>query len=626
MGILCGPIIRHVSAKEVHVFLAIDNPDSQLRLQLFEDQGKTKKANKQSKAQLFRLGNQCAAALVTTKISQGCEAETLYYDILLDGKTLSDQGLTEKVCLGSDLLPSFLRPVKHTRILQASCRKPHTEGRVDQLGHASTLLERNLRTPERPSQLFLTGDQIYADDVSPLFIPWAEQIAEVLGFPNEKVVKDDGKQIDLARRKIDARNELLKKKFGFTSTESGSHLVKFHEYAAMYLLAFGGEEALRNKYGIRFPDYESLEPRLRRKYETIRRHGRSTRRRKVTPFSKSEYEKHKKSLARFCRSSNSGVRKLFANISVYTMFDDHEVTDDWNISIDNQERLRSSALGRKVQTNALTAYFLFQHIGNQPEDYELSSDIRKYIRDPSEDHESQLSPMFTKDWGYILDQEPPVVVVDTRTGRKFYDKSRLALISPRRISKLSDQLSKLGSHTTAILVSPTPVFGYDKIEAVQKFYRIFKTSIDREGWSQDPFAVDMLLTAFEKISDLESLVIFSGDVHYSFARYEPEERHGFKSFQLCSSPVCNEPTGPNNALKWFNILARDLADSDVKYLAPSQRGSGRDSSYFLNWNNNYALLSLDHELQPLECRMFDVKDGRQGVFKYDLRNLKFAEV
>lgn len=41
------------------------------------------------------------------------------------------------------------------------------------------------------------------------------------------------------------------------------------------------------------------------------------------------------------------------------IYDDHEVTDDWNMTLDICLKLYGNALGRRVVKNALVAYSLF---------------------------------------------------------------------------------------------------------------------------------------------------------------------------------------------------------------------------------------------------------------------------
>jgi hypothetical protein len=65
----------------------------------------------------------------------------------------------------------------------------------------------------------------------------------------------------------------------------------------------------------------------------------------------------------------SRVRRVLANIPTYTIFDDHEVTDDWNMTRDICEGQYGSPLGLRIVQNALVAYAVCQHWGNCPEQF-----------------------------------------------------------------------------------------------------------------------------------------------------------------------------------------------------------------------------------------------------------------
>ena len=60
------------------------------------------------------------------------------------------------------------------------------------------------------------------------------------------------------------------------------------------------------------------------------------------------------------------VRRALANVPTYMVFDDHDVTDDWNISRAWRDQVYTSPLGRRIVTGALAAYALFQDWGNDP--------------------------------------------------------------------------------------------------------------------------------------------------------------------------------------------------------------------------------------------------------------------
>ena len=66
------------------------------------------------------------------------------------------------------------------------------------------------------------------------------------------------------------------------------------------------------------------------------------------------------------------VRRALANVPTYMIFDDHDVTDDWNISRSWRDQVYTSLLGRRIVTGALAAYALFQDWGNDPLGYRLN--------------------------------------------------------------------------------------------------------------------------------------------------------------------------------------------------------------------------------------------------------------
>ena len=63
------------------------------------------------------------------------------------------------------------------------------------------------------------------------------------------------------------------------------------------------------------------------------------------------------------------VRRVLANVPTLMIFDDHEITDDWNITPGWAKRTRSSAFGRAIVRNGLAAVTLFQMWGNDPRAY-----------------------------------------------------------------------------------------------------------------------------------------------------------------------------------------------------------------------------------------------------------------
>ncbi|HYG57606.1 MAG TPA: hypothetical protein VD902_06025, partial [Symbiobacteriaceae bacterium] len=64
------------------------------------------------------------------------------------------------------------------------------------------------------------------------------------------------------------------------------------------------------------------------------------------------------------------IRRALANVPVYMVFDDHEVTDDWYLNREWCIDALSHPNGQRVIANGMTALTVFQSWGNTPEQFE----------------------------------------------------------------------------------------------------------------------------------------------------------------------------------------------------------------------------------------------------------------
>src|SRR5919201_234883 len=64
------------------------------------------------------------------------------------------------------------------------------------------------------------------------------------------------------------------------------------------------------------------------------------------------------------------VRRVLANVPTYMIFDDHDITDDWNLTREWRDQVWRSPGGRRVVAGALAAYWAFQGWGNDPESFD----------------------------------------------------------------------------------------------------------------------------------------------------------------------------------------------------------------------------------------------------------------
>jgi len=554
--IISGPMVRHANRNEVNIWFASDKPITSPSVTLYSKEEADISADviTSQSVQTLKASNKCYFYLVTCKLELTANHSGFSYDIYDDKISLFDDKLAD-ISLNGSTLPSFVIPEQHTNILQASCRKPHAvvdeieEGKDDshrdQIVHLLSVVEKREGSLTRPSQLFLTGDQIYADDVAPEVLEHLHIIARVLELKQGVVPKG------INPKSIKSRAKALCKKDGFTSGSKDSHLITLSEFIAMYFFSFGSSLTCKSF---------------------------------ANP-----------SLKRFQENTQS-VRKLLANISTYMIFDDHEVTDDWNLSKDNFKSLKESATGRVVLTNALVSYFIFQHWGNQPHQPELLKQIQLYLDEP----EKSLEPTFKllankfQHWGYVLNQNPPVIVLDTRTQREF-DKSGIWLIRSRGIEAIKKKLALLPANENLVVVSPTPILGFKAVERVQ--LKIARYYTDKEPWVANRKAYQSIKRSFLALKGLKNVFTLSGDVHYAFVRRELniKQMHqrnpsSYNLWQLCSSASHNQPTGDSIGLSiadWLDEKLSVFSRKKTQYLQPEEKGM-----HFLSSIMNVSELKL----------------------------------
>jgi hypothetical protein len=296
------------------VWLALSRPAT-VTLRVWEGQLTSRQAGEavstfveSAAEQTWRVGAELHLALVSARIppasGKSFQPDTTYcYDVeiteedtttaltlktlnMLESVSANDAAdHIEHVALGyePDLLPSFAPPpseLTDLHLLYGSCRRP-AHNNPDALVWIDDLLldQRRYKDPRaRPHQLFLGGDQIYADDVHELHMLLVMELGQQLighaaaapHLPLEQI--DTGRTVDLkagvttlpeiprngyqgtdedidgqpvpAQSRLPAdrahfpegrRKDLTQRSAKFTSTDGASHLISIGEFAAMYI-------------------------------------------------------------------------------------------------------------------------------------------------------------------------------------------------------------------------------------------------------------------------------------------------------------------------------------------------------------------------------------------------------
>nr|WP_086940013.1 alkaline phosphatase D family protein [Thaumasiovibrio occultus] len=548
--IIAGPILRRVTQHEFSLWLATTAPISgELLLQTVQHQLDHQQTAHQHRlslvdvAEQIQIGERAWVVLIHAQCELPLDTE-LTYDVVLP------QGLLSALVPTAHNQAGFVFRVASRvhYLLHGSCRALH-----DPCDDALATIGNDIAdkpSSEWPDLLMMSGDQIYADHVCSPLMEKIHRVISCLGLygealPAERITHSD----DLLGGYLDERDSLLpngpKGKPIFSSTDVSNHLISLAEFSAMYLLVWS--PTLWELEQTAFLD----RPRNKKAQAELGY---------LTTFA----------------STLSQVRTLLAHIPTYMIFDDHDVTDDWNLTGTWQSDAMAHPLTRQIISNGLLSYWLYQGWGNEPQTFDRHH-VKAWGRAfkpaalvNAELQQVKEAVLAFDSWDYQVETTPKLIVLDTRTQR-WHSSSR-----PHRPSGLMDWEAlmrfqyRILDQDEVIIVSPAPMFGVKVIEVLQRLATWLRQplAVDAENWMAHRGSANTLVSIFTHAKTPQRFVVLSGDVHYSFA-YDIEVR-GRKSspnlFQITCSGFKNqfpEPLlsvceladrwlfSPNSPLNWL---------------------------------------------------------------------------
>lgn len=681
--LLGGPILRRVEATSVSVWVALSKA-ARVRLSVWDSRVLSGTpdpmiATPASGVPTLRLGQKLHIALVTltppANSLQTLRSGHVYsYDLEIaptgesTRHTLASLHMLERGVFGGreqlplgyepGFLPSFAPPpadLEHLRIIFGSCRRaahpdPDAMVWIDDIIALDQAYTDALR---RPHQLFLGGDQIYADDVTVqhmlALMPVAAELVGVAGadrhpiehirldailqrnpavtpmtddpllaYPTDVTPASDADRqlpADRAHFPEGRRLHLTLRAAQMTSNDGDSHLISFGEFAAMYLSmwsnavwdttvplavvrddpersnaarALAWEDALPDTAEIELPEAQfpdripkhlytdptELTDGEREALEAVRGRTPEQRaaaarqaRREQAPGQRRVHER-----LRELRRGLTKVQRALANVPTYMIFDDHDVTDDWNLSPLWRDRVMTTSLGVTIVRNALLAYALFQDWGNDPAKYETSAPHREVLTQaalmfpdgaatgPVPAAAARLDTLFgfnlrgtTQLDGRVTAIKPPVtwhfsvdgpkhraVALDNRTRRSYGSRNgppgnvgsdaqleqipAAPLPGGRELLVVIAPLQVIGPPLLDELVAPLTFRIFDTVKGFQSDSSLGPTSQTGqrgmlgtnpdavEAWCFDAVTFEALL---KRLAAFRQVVLLSGDVHYS---------------------------------------------------------------------------------------------------------------
>jgi hypothetical protein len=553
------------------------------------------------------------------------------------------------------------------RFTHMSCRKwPYDEGPTsagkpkrssgpDMLeAYGENVLANKSFIDHWPSFLLLSGDQIYADDLG---LKTGLQVAEARfaarisgpGGPGSNNKKTWGAWAGrFGNRFMASDGDQLRTRDGYP------YYWRFINYRNQHLMRF--RQRIHNHLLWKVPLRSEVA-----KEDTLDGKGRPGEEPRVTPlglFDKKDGKPYPSAGAsagmhaadfaeyaflyeRAWAHAGSWARKVLANIPSFMIFDDHEVTDDWNLNHYWTQLVNTSSESDPYQmwpsaiTDAMAAYWVYQGMGNLrmsfvPEEQDVRN---RKILDETITGRDALPQLRTLLWGagvalgekshhalqwhYELPISPAFLVADTRTRRMLaratsehaiedelshtLDKQQLDWIQ----AKLSASEQPAGflvlaaplllpRYATFAMTHPRAVALLERKLDSEKLAFEMRRGKDFEHMITDQSWFDMLeLIGNLESSKLGSLIVLSGDVHFSYNMRGSLGSDSPEVLQLVCSGAKQELTSDNRKILQLGVdifsedywLSRDFEFKKMKLTMGGLSGANVMNNAVLTYNS-----------------------------------------
>lgn len=296
---------------------------------------------------------------------------------------------------------------------------------------------------------------------------------------------------------------------------------------------------------------------------------------------------------------DAGIRQVLAVLPTYMIFDDHEITNGWNI----EPGWRVRALRRGLEqtlVDGLVAYWLYQGWGNLSPQQADNHPLAELMRNATRSGEDALESLRTwvrhsvyqemdPHWRYEIATMPPIFVADVRADRpaSLREVTNAAdlnvparIISQKQMEELQTWMQHHAS-TTTILVSSVPlllppVIGCaEYIAGIRPFQRGplrclgnalagFQQKLSRRmSFDHWPVFAATWRELVKLLSQRQhDIVVLSGDVHFSYAAqartslFHSQKRATL--YQLVASPFRNNLSKRDRGLILKQSLVKRL--------------------------------------------------------------------
>ncbi|GAA1146604.1 alkaline phosphatase D family protein [Ornithinicoccus hortensis] len=344
--------------------------------------------------------------------------------------------------------------------------------------------------------------------------------------------------------------------------------------------------------------------------------------------------------------SEPALRWLFSWLPSLMIFDDHDVRDDWNTSVQWREEMEATSWWHGRIVAALASYWVYQHLGNLSVAERAEDEMWRELLTRRElagaDVEVDLTDVLdafaervdkhpeTYRWSYARRLgDARLVVIDSRAARKL-EPGRRSMLDEAEMAWLDEQVRGDCSHlvigTSLPYLLPQGLHHLESWnEAVvdggwgRRLVGVgerLRTAFDLEHWGAFTDGFERVGRMVQEVADGQrgaapgSVLFLSGDVHHSYIS-EVDRSGGSRVLQLVCSPIRNPL--PRVLRTATAVLARGIARPAARGLARSA-GVARPPFAWHTvagpwFDNNIALLRVEQDRLSTSWLTGEVRHG-----------------
>jgi len=263
------------------------------------------------------------------------------------------------------------------------------------------------------------------------------------------------------------------------------------------------------------------------------------------------------------------IRWLFSTVSVSMVWDDHDMSDDWNISRSWHEEMDRKEWWHERAVDGIASYWIYQHLGNlSPRELDENDVYARVRGNPDATavlrgwaREIETTAAGTR-WSFCRDIDGVrAIFMDSRAARVLTDERR-SIFDDEVWGWIVDHASGEFDHLLLATTVPyllSPAFHHLEAwnerlcdgawgRALERPSERLRRAVDFDHWAAFQFSFQRLRRLLEEIGSGKrgkapaSIVLLSGDVHHAYlceVAFRPEADMQSAVYQAVCSPYRN---------------------------------------------------------------------------------------